>query len=349
MDVHNCTPGYTSSISSLSWNYAQYPVIYALIKNQSVFGTAVANTWTNNKKHNIQENIMNTKLNTRTKSLILVSALFTFALFTGCSKDSPVAPIESANISYDESSDMAESVADNLGEDTGGMMDQVNDMIMFAGEENLAKTSGDFFDLKDKQWDESTKTWTITLERERGYEASSFYAYIERVYKVQFFNSVDMPQQFFITNGDTARTMTFEIVSGSGRHKTLKISQELQELEGNFVATGIQTDTVTINGTYRRSAVDTLTNATATRIHSHSTELNISDLKGQRGYRGDLSLAYSGTITGTHTADIHWSGEKGEQDKTVSREIYIVIEDGQAVINMNNSKYNCNLVTGELN
>ncbi len=281
----------------------------------------------------------------RIASFISTSILVSIITLTGCSENSPIEP--ESNFAYDENADVAESVAGTVGEDTGGMMDQMNDMMVLAGDESLAKTEGDFFESKEKNWDEATQSWIISVKRERGYEESSFYALIEREYQVQFLNSGNVPQKFWITNNDTATTMTFKIVTGEGRHKTLKLSQELLELDGSFTATGVNTDTVTFVGNYSRAAVDTITTERFTRIHNHSTALSFT-LAGPRMSSADLTQHYTGQITGTYNADIEFNGENGMVDRSIEKSFTIDVDEANAEIIINKHLYMCSLITGQV-
>ncbi len=122
----------------------------------------------------------------------------------------------------------------------------------------------------------------------------------------------------------------------------------MNSLEGSFVATGTNTDMITVNGTYKRSAADTLTTLKMTRTHQHVLELTISDLTGPRGSHHNLSQKVSGTITGTYHADITFDGKKGYAEKAVDRTIKIVIGDGESEISVAGEKYKGDLITGEI-
>jgi len=276
---------------------------------------------------------------------ILVPGLITIF---GCSKNSPVQPEEPAV--YNENSDVAESAASTIGENTGGLTDQIGDLFTMAGKTQLYKSDiNDVLDKKEASYDPATGTWTIILSRERGNEVDSCYALIGRTYTVQFINDAGQPQMHWIVASDTASTINFTIIEGQGRHKTPRLSQELKNLEGTFVATGTNTDIITVNGTYKRAAVDTITTERFTRIHDFQTELTITDLTGPRGSKRDLSQKLSGTITGTHTAQVTFKNDDIYKEKTINCDINITINDGNASISVNKEIYTSNISTGELN
>ena len=268
--------------------------------------------------------------------------------FSGCDKN-PAEPDQIGGYSVDM--DVAESVASALGEDTGGLTDQLGDLIDLTASLSLKKglESADYIDTKEATYDETTGTWTLTLLRERGNPSGMMYAKISRIFTYQFLNQAGTPQKFYITDGDTARTIKFAIVEGQGRHQTRRLSQQLKTLEGNFTATNAHLPNMTMNGTYKRAAVDTITTLKFQRIHDHQSSWVVTDLVGPRGSRKDLSQKLSGTITGTYHADVTFIGEQLYREKTVDRTITITVNNGESQINVTGTKFVSNLKQGELN
>lgn len=276
----------------------------------------------------------------------LVPAFFTL-LLTGCSKDSPVDPTPTSGISA--GSDAAESVAGAIGEQSGGMMDQVGDVIDLTRSITLGKASADdFIDQREATYDEATGTWTLVLQRERGVPGQVPYGYWERTFTFQFLNATGQPQKLYVTAGDTARTINFNIVDGDGYHKNRRVAHDLKELQGAFIVTDANKPMVTVNGTYHRAAVDTISTKNFTRTSDHVLDLTLTDLVGPRNSRRDLEQKVSGTISGTFHADIVFDGKRGYAEKTVDEEIYIVINNGQADIQVNGENYTGDLETGQI-
>ena len=278
----------------------------------------------------------------------IATVLFGLSLIlgTGCQSNSSTEPDET-NITA--SQDVAESVAGDIGEDTGGAMDQVGDLLVVAGGGNfnsLGKKSAN--ESASSGYDSVNGVWTITVSRERGILTGLFYASISRKYTAQFLNANGQPQKFFITDGDTAHTVNFAIVEGSGNHKTLRLFQELTELSASFVATGTNTGTVTINGTYHRAAMDEITTLRAERTLDHALDLSFIDVTGPRGSRSDLSRKVSGRITGTYTATATFTRGDAYSEQNIQRDINIVLGDGQAQIAVNGQGYTSDVETGEL-
>ena len=179
------------------------------------------------------------------------------------------------------------------------------------------------------------------------YQLQSFGTWT-RTFTYQFLNSAGEAQKLFITDGDTAASINYNIVEGDGYYKNFRLSHDLKEIQASFVATNTNTDLVTVNGVYKRAAVDTITTQSFTRISDHALELNIIDVMGPKGSRRNLAQKVSGTITGTFHADITFDGERGYAEKTVDKEITIVIGEGEATINVNGNVYMSDIESGQV-
>lgn len=288
-------------------------------------------------------------MNTRTRFFTIISfltiAFFAF-MFTGCSEDNSVSPTTDA---LDVNTDVAESIAGAVGESSGGVVEQVGDVIDLTSQLKLGKTSADgFLDHREATYDETTGMWTLVVKRERGIVGTIPFGTWTRTFTYQFLNSKGAVQKFFITDGDTATSINYNIVEGDGYYKNFRLSHDLKEIEGSFVATETNTDIVTVNGVYKRAAVDTITTQSFTRTSDHSVELNVIDVKGPKGSRRNLAEKVSGTITGTFHADITFDGERGYAEKTVDKDINIVIDNGEATIDVNGNIYMSDIESGQI-
>lgn len=291
---------------------------------------------------------MQAQLNFR--QLFVLVLTFAMLLLVGCNKDS-LDPAADETATLTASDDAAESVAGNISEDTGGLTDQMGDLLSLAGNNGFAKLGqdGDVEEIS-REYDPITGTWTIIIERERSNPAGTHSASIYREYTLQFLNADGEPQQFWLTNGDTARTIQFDIVAGSGEHHTPRIDHYLTGLSGSFTATNVHTELITINGSYFRSGVDTLTTNRLQRTMDHSLDLTVTDLTGPRGIRPrNLSEALSGTISGTYHAFITWTRGEAYRETEINRSFTIVIGDGTAEIDLGGKRYRSNLQTGDIN
>lgn len=283
---------------------------------------------------------------------VLLPALAALAL-AACQNDDPM----SSNDSLNATEDAAESIASAVGADNGGATDQLSDVIELAGTSGLQKPSevllGKYSEPNaiasiDTSYDPVTGTWTLRLERERGNPNGIPYAEISRTYTYQFLNKNGQPQKYWKTGADTAYTIKFNIVEGTGTHRTRRLSQELTGLSGNFTATGVNTRLVTINGTYSRSAVDTITTRNAMRTLDHTLNLTFTNVQGPRGSRLDLSRKISGTVSGTYTAKVTFQRGESYGETTINRSFTINLGGGNANLNVSGKSFEADLTSGEL-
>lgn len=283
---------------------------------------------------------------------MLLPALAALAL-AACQNDDPM----SSNDSLNATEDAAESIASAVGADNGGATDQLSDVIELAGTSGLQKPSevllGKYSEPNaiasiDTSYDPVTGTWTLKLERERGNPNGIPYAEISRTYTYQFLNKNGQPQKYWKTGADTAYTIKFNIVEGTGTHRTRRLSQELTGLSGNFTATGVNTRLVTINGTYSRSAVDTITTRNAMRTLDHTLNLTFTNVQGPRGSRLDLSRKISGTVSGTYTAKVTFQRGESYGESTINRSFTINLGGGNANLNVSGKSFEADLTSGEL-
>ena len=284
----------------------------------------------------------------------LFSLALSFMLLTGCSQENSMAPTPTTQL--DASADVAESVATAVGEESGGVMDLVGDIFELTAAIQLGKATNDgFLDHREASYDEATGTWTLIVQRERGVPGDVPYGYWDRIFTYQFFNAAGEVQKFYVTDGDTARTINFNVIEGDGYHKNFRLAHDLKSIQGAFVATNTHAELITVNGTYARAAVDTITTKNFTRTSDHTLDVTVIDLVGPRDsfntrgkLRRNLAQKVSGRITGTFHADIVFDGERGYAEKTVDKEIDIVIGDGEAEIVVGGRKYMSNIRTGQV-
>lgn len=283
-------------------------------------------------------------MTTRQMLPLLLAILTTLFLLTGCGEDDPVSP-RATGPTADQ--DAAEVVATELGADSGGLTDQMADLAAAVEGLDTAKSlPREGFAMAD--YDAVTGTWTITIERERGVPDGVPYAAISRVYTLRFLDADGQPQPYRIAAGDTARTVEFAIVSGTGEHRTRRLDQQLDELSGSFVVTDVHTDLLTVNGTYHRAASNVLEGRDFLRTHASVLDLTVTDAVVPLGSARDLSEAISGTLTGVYTAEITVQRGDAYAERSVERAFTVVFGDGQADISINGSGFIGNVGSGEL-
>lgn len=247
--------------------------------------------------------------------------------------------------------DAAETIASNIAYDTGGTIDQLIDLNTFAtagGLSNMKSRYPDTYFNIDKTYDPLEGKWSIHIERERGISGQIPYAFVSRDYILQFLDRDGVPQQYYVTNADTARTINFQVVQGQGRHRTRRLSQQLNQLNANWTLTNAHQNIVTVNGTHYRAAVDTIRTFLRVRTSDHNMQLNITDLTLPRGSSPTLVSAISGTVTGHFHADITFTNGSSYTENVIDRDINIVIGSGRAVIGIDGQSYQGDLKTGEL-
>jgi hypothetical protein len=236
-------------------------------------------------------------------------------------------------------------------------VDQLSDVIELASvagiraqsEYLIGKYSAENAAAKiDTSYDPATGTWTLKLQRERGNPNGVPYAEISRTYTYQFLNKNGQPQKYWKVGADTAYTIKFNIVEGTGTHRTRRLSQKLTGLSGEFTATGVNTRLITVNGSYQRSAVDTVTTRNSVRTLDHTLNLTFTDVKGPRGLRGDVHRNLSGTISGTYDATVTFQRGDSYSEKTVNRTFTIELGNGDATLRIRGVRFGCDLLLGEL-
>ncbi|MDO9693934.1 MAG: hypothetical protein Q7W56_04335 [Candidatus Latescibacteria bacterium] len=277
--------------------------------------------------------------------ITLLALLAASLMLAGCGDDDPISPNDTY-ATADE--DAAGVVATEIATDNGGMTDQIADLSSAVGGLDVDKAlPGPRF--QNAVYDETTGTWTLTVERERGDSEGTPYAAISRVYTLRFLYIGGQPQQYRIVGSDTARTVEFNIVSGTGTHRTRRFEQNLDALSADFTVTGVNTNLLTINGTYSRDASNRFETPRFVRTLTGAFDAELIDVTVPRGAGHDFSQAVSGTLSGTYVADI--TVERGEDyvERHIDRSFTITFGAGEATINMNGQHYGAHMNNGELN
>jgi hypothetical protein len=278
---------------------------------------------------------------------------FAALVMMGCEKSDPISATDEINATEDA----AESIASAIGSDNGGVADQLSDVIELASMKGIQEQSSSLLGKSgsaaeiakiDTTYDPATGTWTLKLQRERGNPSGVPYALISRTYTYQYLNKNGQPQKYYIVAGDTARTIKFNVVEGAGIHRTRHLSQKLTGLSGSFTVTGVNTRLVTINGSYQRSAVDTITTRDAVRTLDHTLKLTLTDVQGPIGKRLEHARKFTGTISGTYTAFATFQRGASYSEKNIDRSFTIVLGDGESTIHIRGLKFVGDLLIGEL-
>jgi hypothetical protein len=275
-------------------------------------------------------------------ALVVLAILFS----PGCKKnDNPTAPVLDQQIS----ADAADVISDALAANNGGVVDQLNDVMdvattgMISGSSGMMKTSSEaVFDSVQRIYNPADTSWTIVVARERG-NGLTYYGKWFRVLWYQFIGADGKAQQTRGAIGLATATVKHKIVRGSGAFFTPRLSSYLKSISADWVATNTNTDTVSVNGTFARSGIDS-SKVRLKRILDHSLALNFSNIKGPRGTRMNYHLKYSGTITGTYTATVT---TRDGSTFTYTKNISIIIGGGAASFAIDGVNHKIDLRTGD--
>ncbi len=288
------------------------------------------------------------------RSLLLSSfvlLLGTSFLFTSCKKDDPVTPTPTET---QATQDAAESIAASLGYENGGTVDQFNDLMSLATTGGLKKVSGESSTMMvvDTSYNQTTGEWTLSFIRKNGNPNGLLYAEISREYTVKFLNKNGQPQKFYLVPNlpsglDTAYSIVFKINSGMGIFRLPRVKHKLTSLSGSWTATGTNTNTITINGSYQRSAIDTISTIAWKRTLTNSLSLNFVNVVVQRGVV-PITQRISGNVNGTFDATVLFQLGTSYSENTIHRTFSVTYGNGTGSITISGQSYKAVLATGEI-
>lgn len=288
-------------------------------------------------------------------TLALIAGLFA----AGCDKDDPVSSGDSS-ILYE---DAAESISAAVGDESGGAVDSYADVMTVAGGgsfgASLSKSGGvETVNASVPVYDPATGWWTVTVDRSRSNMVTS--ASVHRLYQYQFQKNGTV-QQFRISGSDTATTLKFKVVDGSGSFVGPRVKHYLQMVKGGWTITDLNKDTVTLNSdtVYVRTAVDSIITRNMQRTFSHT--LRITSMTNVRGpkfrmnrdnytnWRNNFSKAVSGTIEGTFTGNITMQNGDLYKERTIDKTFTITLGGGDGNISIagDGRKFGCDLGGGQ--
>lgn len=294
------------------------------------------------------------------------SQYFFFALllvgmgWSGCkNNDNPI----TSQLSEAAYEDAAYTIAGAVGDDNGGATQSVGDLLTFqaTGSLNLVSPTADggieTVAADTGTYNPTTGWWTVTISRSKSNMRVTMS--LTRTYQFRFWKNDSVFQQRYITNGDTAVKMELNIVSGSGYFKNKIVTHHLIQLEGGWLASDINKDTVTITLTknYVRKGVDSVVTMRASRIFDNTLTLTSVNLKTLRfnpsqtkpffEWRDNLAKAISGTIKGNITATA--TIIRGDDDKvrTINKDFEITVGGGEGTISMDGRKFKGDMKYGD--
>lgn len=278
----------------------------------------------------------------------------------GCQKDdNPIASSDSS-ILYE---DAAESISAALGDESGGAVDGYADVMTVAGggsfSATFAKTGGtETVTAGIPTYDSTTGWWTVTIDRSRSNLLTS--ASIQRLYQYQFQKN-GVVQKFRISGTDTATTMKFKVVSGSGHFVGPRVKHYLTMVKGGWTVADLNKDTVTLNSDtiYVRSGIDTIVTRNMTRTFNHTLNITkMTDVRGPRfrlnrdnftSWRNNFYKAVSGTVEGTFKATITFQRGDSYAERSIDKTFVVTLGggDGNITIGGDGRKFGCDLGGGQ--
>ncbi len=294
------------------------------------------------------------KLITQFATLMLISGL----VFVGCKKDNPVDAALSSAV-YD---DAAYSISGAVGDQSGGAMESFGDLLTIQSQGSINQTTplvdGGFekTTADSGSYNPATGWWTVSISKSRSNMRVT--ASVTRTYQFRFWKNDSVHQAFYVVSGDTAKKMEFKVVNGTGYFKNPHVVHHLTQVQGAWLASNINKDTVTISlqENYIRKGIDSVTTLRATRIFDHTltlTSVNVTTLRFKpairtfAAWRDNLVNSITGTIKGhiSATATII----KGENDnvKSIEKDFEVTVGSGTGSISINGNKYSCDMMYGD--
>lgn len=301
------------------------------------------------------------------RTFLIVGAAIAGIMLTGCKKDSVTDPVsESGSIS----SDAAYSISIATGDESGGMTESYGDLLTVQSQGKINTTTmmengaTETVSSDSGTYNSVTGWWSVNITRSyTGLLVS--YSY-ERNYQFKFWKNDTEFQQYDDVNGIPAVKMEFTIVSGTGFYNGLIVRHRLSQLQGTFLASNIDKDTVTITleDNYIRTSIDSVITGNVTRTLSHSITIFKENtlvkmlrfrptvLKPIALCRSELHKGISGTIFGHIVAIATVSRGDFYQERSIDQDFTVIFTrgNGKATINVGHNgdhgHFQCDLESG---
>lgn len=286
-------------------------------------------------------------------SAMLIAGL----LFIGC--ENTTDPETDNSILFE---DAAESISAAVGDESGGATDNFADVMIAAGGGSMNSNSpvidgGDLVTLNDPLYDSLTGWWSVSVNR--SFQNTQMQRSITREYRYQFRRN-GTAQKFYATGGDTATSLSFKIVSGSGYFRGPRVNHTMTQLKGAWTSNNIDKDTVTItlDSTYVRSGTDTIKTRNMLRTHTSTLTITSVDVKAPRykplqrlQWRENFHQAISGNIKGHYSALITFERGDAYKERSVESDFDITIGNGEGAIGIEikgkRNRFSMNLQMGQ--
>lgn len=253
-------------------------------------------------------------------------------------------PDLAADVSADE--DAAVAIANAIALDSGGALQAAADAVELTEDASGQRSAaGDAGCAHERSYDDGAQTWTGFAACEFGDPDGLFYALFSRTRTYQFLDSLGVPQQY----PEGAATLNFAIVDGEGFRIRPGFTHRLLGIGADLVVDGLGEALKTVNGTYDRSATDTLYTRDAERTLEYDLALTFVDVQGTGRIRDGGEQPVSGTIEGVYDALHTFTSPDGTREQRVRREFVITFGSGdEALIALGDETFRADLMTGEV-
>ena len=240
---------------------------------------------------------MKTSLHIRALSFAFCTMLFLFGCDSASTNDDVV--------DDDTTTDVATTVALSVSEEDGGVADQLEDVVAITSELSLNKDEASHATIFSRQpeYDESTGTWTVEIDRDRtsanGQRSMSY----QRTYTYQFLDANGQPQQFFTTDSTRAKTVIFRILEGSGEYASPEVVNSLNALTADWTIDNADEDVFSISGSYFRDASSTIERTLVTRTMDHALHPTSVSSKSTYHEEGDCATLQEPSAAATKPSE----------------------------------------------
>ncbi len=275
-------------------------------------------------------------------------------LFAGC--DKATEPEVDSGILYE---DAAESIAAGIGDQSGGVTENFADVMIAAGGGSVSETTpgpfgDDMINAGPPTYDPSTGWWSVSINRT--FSSDLVQRSVTREYRYQFQKN-GVPQATPVTaGGDTATTLKFVIVSGSGFFRNPRVSHTLTSLKGAWTSSNIHTGTVTItlDSQYVRSGVDSIKTRQMLRTHVSTLTLTSVNVQAKRyrpaavtPWRNSFADSLTGTISGNYSATIAFQRGDAYKERSINRDFTITLNGGEGSLSIAGANFKMGLGNGQ--
>lgn len=197
---------------------------------------------------------------------------------------------------------------------------------------------------------------TITISCERGEVGSDRYATLDRTATAAFRDADGNA----VESAEDAASLTFTVVSGSSAAVSPRGSREVDAVSAVYEVTGLDGETVVVNGTSSRSGSYAVARRNgASRSADYTVTLALSDVTGPAPrrlapalFRGRWARAASGTAEGVYRATVTTTTPDGETTtETVERPFTVefpVDREGRARVRMGGRDHGADLTSGDV-